>query len=93
MAVNHPLQVRFLVRAIFNFIHFIKPTFSYVQKNNYLVRKHRFNYRKDILLKEIKNNNILQENKAKKMTEWELAQLLNFDRIWDCGKLKFEMNL
>lgn len=25
-------------------------------------------------------------------TEWELARENEFDRIWDCGTLKFEIN-
>jgi hypothetical protein len=36
-------------------------------------------------LKEIYN--IKNTNKS----EWEIAQEKNYDRIWDCGSLKFEL--
>jgi hypothetical protein len=27
------------------------------------------------------------------ISEWEIAQILGMDRIWDCGNLRFEMIL
>jgi hypothetical protein len=66
-----------------------KTKYYYLKRNNYLDRKHRFNFRKEILKKEL---NITNEE-AKEMTEWEMAKLLKLDRIWDCGKMKFELTL
>ena len=49
---------------------------------DFLNRYHRFNYRKDILVKEGYNSS---------NTEWEIMQMKGFDRIWDCGSMKFEL--
>ena len=27
------------------------------------------------------------------LTEWELMKKLGFNRIWDCGNMRFELNL
>jgi very-short-patch-repair endonuclease len=59
------------------------PTYFYVDASDYLTRFHRFTHNKQSLLKEFKGDS----NK----TEWELAQENGFDRIWDCGTMKFEL--
>lgn len=59
---------------------------SYWYTKDYTFREHRFNYRKNILKDKLK---IFNPN----MTEWENMQLNRYDRIWDCGNYKFEMNL
>lgn len=58
------------------------PNYWYVHKSNYLFRNHRFNFRKNVL------NNKLQvfDNN---LTEWQNMQLNNYDRIWDCGSIKY----
>lgn len=66
----------------FKFIQITKPNYWYVSKKNFLDRKHRFAYRKDVLVKEGYDPN---------KTEWEIMKERGYDRIWDCGSLKFEM--
>jgi hypothetical protein len=63
----------------FDFIGTTQPNYWYIIKNQ---RKHRFAYRKSELSKLLKtfDNNL---------TEWENMQLNGYDRIWDCGHLKF----
>jgi len=65
-----------------------KPSYWYFEKNNYIFRHHRFNFRKNIILKIAQSKNISTE----KLTEWEIAQNLNMDRIWDCGQMKYVIN-
>ena len=48
-------------------------------------RWHRFNFRKDQLPKRLSKFDI-------NLTEWENMQLNGYDRIWDCGNMKFEWN-
>ena len=50
-------------------------------KKNYITRYHRFTLNKQTLLKKF--------NGDKNKTEWILAQENGYDRIWDCGTLKF----
>ena len=57
---------------------------SYWYLKNYLNRVHRFSFRKCILDKKLKIYN-------KNLTEWENMQLNGYDRIWDCGCLKYEL--
>jgi len=64
----------------FIFQHQTPPNYWYINKENYLNRFHRFTYRKDVLIK---------EGFDKNKTEWEIMQEKNYDRIWDCGSLKF----
>jgi hypothetical protein len=68
----------------FKFLHITPPNYWYVDKKNYLHRYHRYNFRKDILIK---------EGFSKNKTEWEIMQERNYDRIWDCGSMKFELNI
>jgi hypothetical protein len=58
------------------------PNYWYVDKN-YSHRYYRFNFRKDVLKNKLINFNI-------NLTEWQNMQLNGYDRIWDCGSLKFE---
>jgi hypothetical protein len=66
----------------FNFIKKTSPSYFYVNKKDYLNRKHRFSLCKHVLLQQFGGDML--------KTEWELAQENGFDRIWDCGTLKFE---
>lgn len=62
-----------------------KPNYWYFNINKLgMIRKHRFNYRKDRLTE-------LFGNVDMTTTEWEIMQKQNFDMIWDCGNLKFKI--
>jgi hypothetical protein len=60
------------------------PNYYYIEKNNYLHRINRMNYQKHSLQKKLK----IFDNS---LSEWENMQLNNFDRIWDCGNLKYKL--
>ena len=68
----------------FSFIHKSEPSYYYRHKNR-LNREHRFNYRKSVLKDKL-------ETFDPELTEWENMQLNGYDRIWDCGSLKFELD-
>ena len=74
--------------AFYNKIGFIQksitsPNYWYVNVKNYMHRIHRFNFRKQVLSKILE---IFDPN----LTEWENMQINEYDRIWDCGNLKYE---
>lgn len=69
----------------FKFIHQSKPNYWYFINGNYLNRNHRFKFNKQKISK------ISNKENPKQYSEWELAQFLKMDRIWDCGSMKFEM--
>jgi len=52
------------------------------QYTDYITREHKFNYRKEIIKKKY---NVDITGKTEKQLMFELK----FDRIWDCGKIKF----
>lgn len=60
----------------------VPPMQSYVK--NYDTRYHKLSLNKKKILSEHAN---LDHNQ----TEWQLLQSLGYDRIWDCGKLKWEL--
>jgi len=62
-----------------------KPNYWYMHKTDMLERKHRFTYTKQRILEK---HNELDSSK----TEWELMQSLGYNRIWDCGNMKFVMS-
>ena len=66
----------------FELTEVLKPEYRYTNGHN--GRKHKFNFRKQILLKKYPNSG-LTEN----MTEHEMCQKLGFYRIWDCGLYKY----
>ena len=66
----------------FNFVHDSMPSYFYFSNN--LIRHHRFNYRKDILIK-------LSDSFTKEMTEVEMTRELGLERIYDCGTIKYSM--
>lgn len=68
----------------FKYIHTSPPNYWYVSVGDFLNRRHRFQYRKDVLVK---------EGFDKSKTEWEIMQEKGYDRIWDCGNMKFEYKL
>ena len=57
------------------------PNYYYFHKENPIL-KHRFNFRKDQLGDKL-------ENFDPNLTEWENMQNHDYDRIWDCGHLKY----
>ncbi len=66
----------------------LSPDYTYYNnKINRLKRFHKFGFGKN----QLKNRfpNIYSNNK----TEWEIMQEAGYDRIWDCGKWKYELNL
>ena len=63
----------------FDFINKGSPNYWYVKK---LDRKHRFNFTKGKLVK---------DGFDPLKTEWEIMKERGWDRIWDCGNLKYEM--
>ena len=65
----------------FKFIGKTTPNYWYVKKGQYLHRNHRYRFRKDVLVSEGFSTN---------KTEWEIMQEKGYDRIWDCGNLKYE---
>jgi hypothetical protein len=66
----------------FNFSKKTPPNYWYMK--NYKNRLHRYNFTKHRLVK-------MGCDSTK--TEWEIMQELGYDRIWDCGHLKYELNL
>jgi rubrerythrin len=56
----------------------VPPMQSYVEK--YSQRHHKLKFKKS-----------RQQDRLPSETEWQYLQRLGFDRIWDCGKLKFIM--
>ena len=82
--INHLLTV--YEKNGFSFVKNTKPNYWYMHKSNILKRLHRYNFTKHNILS--KNNN-LDKNK----TEWELMKELGYNRIWDCGNLRFEYKI
>jgi len=69
-----------LYRTIgFDFKHNTSPNYWYFKEET--KRHHRFNFRKD-KIKHLGNG---------EQTEWEIMQEQGWNRIWDCGSMKFEM--
>jgi len=67
----------------FHFIKNTKPNYWYFEKNE-MIRHHRFNYRKDVLVREGFDPN---------KTEHEIMSERGFLCIYDCGNMKFTLNL
>lgn len=66
----------------FTYIGNTPPNYWYLDSKRFNTRHHRFNFRKDVLVK---------EGYSKEKTEWEIMQERGYDRIWDCGSMKFEL--
>ena len=58
------------------------PNYWYIDKK-YLHRIHRFNFRKSELHGKVKTFDPM-------LSEWGNMQNNGYDRIWDCGNLKYE---
>jgi hypothetical protein len=80
---------RWSVGNLYTSIGFIKksngvPNYWYFGKGNSYKRYHRYGYAKHTLSNKIE---IFDPN----LTEWENMRINKWDRIWDCGSLKFEL--
>lgn len=64
----------------FQFISQTPPNYWYIKNGDSLNRYHRFSYRKDVLVK---------EGFSKENSEWEIMKMKGYDRIWDCGSMKY----
>jgi hypothetical protein len=64
----------------FDLISQSSPNYWYVKK---LKREHRFNYTK---------KHLVELGFDKNKTEWQIMQSIGYDRIWDCGNLKYQLN-
>lgn len=63
----------------------LKPSYSYYNpKIHKYKRYHKFAFRKQHLIRQYGFNS--------SMTEREMTEALGYERIWDCGLLKYEMN-
>ena len=58
---------------------------SYWYMKQHFEREYRFNYRKNVLINKLSIFN-------PDLSEWDNMQLNGYDRIWDCGTLKYELN-
>lgn len=67
----------------FEFIKYSTPNYWYFYFETPMEMYHRFSFRKDQLSKKL---NDFDSN----LTEWQNMQLNGYDRIWDCGNLKYE---
>lgn len=75
-------EYSFYSKVGFKFIGITKPNYSYTKK--YDVREHRFNFRKDKLVK---------MGYDKNKSETQIMLELGYDKIWDTGNLKYEFIL
>lgn len=68
----------------FNFNSYTLPDYKYYNTNiDRYKRWHKFGFRKKILLKKYPDK--LNEN----MTETEMVKTIGYDKIWDCGLIKY----
>lgn len=72
------------IKSGFTMVKSIKPEYYYTKNYHLIERKKRFTKAKIQ-----KKFNIDIKNK----TEWELMQELNYDRIWDAGKIYWKLNI
>ena len=76
------IESNLYVRLGFIFSGFLKPEYRYYNsKVNTYKRFHKFGFRKQILHKKY--------NLPLTMTEREMTKELGYDRIWDCGLVKY----
>lgn len=73
----------------FTQVSITQPSYCYVHRSDFLTRKHRYKYRKSEL---VRLNMITADDlSSSAVTEWDVMQKHGFDRIWDCGKIKYEL--
>lgn len=65
----------------------LPPDYSYYKKSEHRGKRlHKFGFGKSNLKKRFPNSY------SKDKTEWEIMQSLGYDRIWDCGKFRYELD-
>jgi hypothetical protein len=65
----------------------IKPDYTYYNSKVSRYRRfHKFSFGKNLLKKKFPQ--VFSEEK----TEWQIMQELGYDRIWDCGKYRYELH-
>lgn len=75
------------IKLGFKLTDILAPDYTYYcPKIHRYKRFHKFSFGKSSLKK--KYPNIYSDDK----TEWQMMQELGFDRIWDCGKFKYELD-
>lgn len=73
----------------FEFDGFVEPTYQYYNKNdNKPLRFHKFGFRKAHLISKYGETYGL----TKEMSETEMVKKLGYDRIWDCGLIRYVWN-
>lgn len=66
----------------FKFVCYTSPDYRYYNSSIHKYKRfHKFGFRKQILHKKY--------NLPLTMTEWEMCQKLGYERIWDCGLIKY----
>jgi hypothetical protein len=65
------------------------PDYKYVCRKDYLKTFHKSSFKKHLIQKKFNLNDDMIANH----TEWELMQSCGYDRIWDCGKKKWTMEI
>jgi len=73
----------------FNLHSTTQPNYYYLKLPNFDKRCHRFAFRRNVLRDRAVNETSLNEAQILSMTEFELAKVLGYDRIWDAGNYKF----
>jgi len=66
----------------FDFIKYTNPNYWYFENGSDKLY-HRFNFRRGVLNKKLKSYD-------SELTEWENMQRNGYNRIWDCGNIKYE---
>lgn len=64
----------------FEFSNYTQPNYFYVDKKNYLIRLNRMNFQK---------KKLVEEGFDASKTETQIMVERGFDRLWDCGSMKF----
>lgn len=64
----------------YKLVGYTPPNYWYLKNDR---RYHRYNFRKNTLSKKLEHYN-------PQLTEWQNMQYNKYDRIWDCGSIKFE---
>lgn len=75
------LKDNFYIKAGFKFNSFVPPDYKYISISSQRNRIHKFGFRKQILHKKY--------GLPLTMTETEMVKELGYDRIWDCGLIKY----
>lgn len=69
-------------------VNILKPDYSYYNRKTHKSRRlHKFGFGKNSIKKRF------PETYNPNKTEWEMMQELGYDRIWDCGKFKYELTI